>query len=384
MPVSPRRRPGPVPRALAVPLGLAVALAAGCHTPVDDSGVPPAVDYSAPGAYAVGRHTAQLDDLDRGRSLTIETWYPSDTAAQPTPIEDLAVDPSDRSTYAALLAAAPAGCPSLTTSASVDTAASTAPDAGWPVVLMSHCHDCTRWSTVTTAERLASRGFVVVAPDHAGNTLFDALAGTGLPLDTDTLALREGDVDFSLAAALSGQLVDGLPLNADAVGVFGHSFGGVIDQGLAIKHPEKVDLVVTYESPTPWVLHRELNRPALTDDARYEAEHFFTRMVSRKIWDRLSEEERESRRLDGEGLLSDLQELRYNAPFDITELQTPSAYIHGDGIIGEYYIALCKELNKVVPSMKTIAIEKANHGAHLQNPDQLSELITSLWGQTCE
>ena len=166
--------------------------------------------------------------------------------------------------------------------------------------------------------------------------------------------------------------------------LFGHSFGGVIAQGLAIEHPEKVDLVVTYESPTPWVLHRELNRPALTDDARYEAEHFFTRMVSRKIWDRLSEEERESRRLDGEGLLSDLKELRYNAPFDITELKTPSAYIHGDGIIGEYYIALCKELNKVVPSMKTIAIEKANHGAHLQNPDQLSELITSLWGQTCE
>ena len=166
--------------------------------------------------------------------------------------------------------------------------------------------------------------------------------------------------------------------------LFGHSFGGVIAQGLAIEHPEKVDLVVTYESPAPWVLHRELNRPALTDDARYEAEHFFTRMVSRKIWDRLSEEERESRRLDGEGLLSDLQELRYNAPFDITELKTPSAYIHGDGIIGEYYIALCKELNKVVPTMKTIAIEKANHGAHLQNPDQLSELITSLWGQTCE
>jgi len=166
--------------------------------------------------------------------------------------------------------------------------------------------------------------------------------------------------------------------------LFGHSFGGVIAQGLAIEHPEKVDLVVTYESPTPWVLHRELNRPALTDDARYEAEHFFTRMVSRKIWDRLSEEERESRRLDGEGLLSDLRELRYDAPFDITELKTPSAYIHGDGIIGEYYIALCKELNKVIPSMKTIAIEKANHGAHLQNPDQLSELITSLWGQTCE
>lgn len=165
--------------------------------------------------------------------------------------------------------------------------------------------------------------------------------------------------------------------------LFGHSFGGVIAQGVAIKHPDLIDLVVTYESPTPWVLHRELNRPPLTDDARYEAEHFFTRMVSRKIWDRLSEEQRESRRLDGDGLLSDLRELRYDAPFDITELKTPSAYIHGDGIIGEYYIALCEELNRIAPSIKTIAIEKANHGAHLQNPDQLSDLITELWRQTC-
>ena len=166
--------------------------------------------------------------------------------------------------------------------------------------------------------------------------------------------------------------------------LFGHSYGGVIAQGVAIKHPDLIDLVVTYESPTPWVLHRELNRAPLTDDARYEVEYFFTRMVSRKIWDRLSEEERESRLLDGEGLLSDLTALRTNeAPFDITKLKTPSAYIHGDGIIGEYYIALCKELNRIVPSMKTIAIEKANHGAHLQNPDQLSDLITELWRQTC-
>jgi len=166
--------------------------------------------------------------------------------------------------------------------------------------------------------------------------------------------------------------------------LFGHSYGGVIAQGVAIKHPDLIDLVVTYESPTPWVLHRELNRAPLTDDARYEVEYFFTRMVSRKIWDRLSKEERESRLLDGEGLLSDLTALRTNeAPFDITKLKTPSAYIHGDGIIGEYYIALCKELNRIVPSMKTIAIEKANHGAHLQNPDQLSDLITELWRQTC-
>jgi len=214
--------------------------------------------------------------------------------------------------------------------------------------------------------RLSRRleNFDVIAYDRRGYQGSRGLTPLSLELHIEDL--------YKIVEAQSGPVI-----------LFGHSFGGVIAQGLAIKHPEKVDLVVTYESPTPWVLHRELNRPPLTDDARYEAEHFFTRMVSKKTWDRLSEEERESRRLDGEGLLSDLRELRYDAPFDITELKTPSAYIHGDGIIGEYYLALCKELNKLVPSMKTIAIEKANHGAHLQNPDQLSELITSLWGQTC-
>jgi hypothetical protein len=35
------------------------------------------------------------------------------------------------------------------------------------------------------AERLASHGFVVAAPDHVGNTLWEAVAGEGLPLDTD-------------------------------------------------------------------------------------------------------------------------------------------------------------------------------------------------------
>ena len=215
--------------------------------------------------------------------------------------------------------------------------------------------------------RLSRRleNFDLIAYDRRGYQSSRGISPLGLEMHIEDLV--------KIAQAQTGPVI-----------LFGHSYGGVIAQGVAIKHPDFIDLVLTYESPAPWVLHRELNRAPLTDDARYEVEYFFTRMVSRKIWDRLSEEERESRLLDGEGLLSDLSALRTNeAPFDITALKTPSAYIHGDGIIGEYYIALCQELNKIVPSMKTIAIEKANHGAHLQNPDQLSDLITELWRQTC-
>lgn len=187
-----------------------------------------ASDYAAAGAYSVGRHTATLDDTERDRVLTVEAWYPSSaSSASTSPITDLIPDEGDRAAYGSLLAAAPAGCAGTEASGVLDGVQAAPRGEGWPLVVMSHCHDCARWSTVTVAERLASWGFVVVAPDHAGNTLFDALAGTGLPLDTDTLAVREGDVNLVLSAALAGQLVDDLVVDAGAVGVFGHSFGAV-------------------------------------------------------------------------------------------------------------------------------------------------------------
>ncbi len=90
---------------------------------------------------------------------------------------------------------------------------------------MSHCYGCTRFSTATVATHLATHGFVVVAPDHVGDTLFDKLAGIGLPLDGDTLAVREADVQAAHRAALAGEL--GVDVDPEGVVAFGHSFGAV-------------------------------------------------------------------------------------------------------------------------------------------------------------
>lgn len=192
---------------------------------IDDSGVTgPFIDYSASGAYTPARHTSVVLDAARGRTLNIETWYPADSAPVDSSVLELVVDESDRAAYQDLLAAAPVDCPTLTTIAVVDAV----PLVGaWPVIGMSHCHECTRFSTVSVAERLASHGFVVVAPDHAGNTLFDALRGDALPLDTDTLALRAGDLAFALSETLAAKLVPELETDSTRVGVFGHSFGAV-------------------------------------------------------------------------------------------------------------------------------------------------------------
>jgi dienelactone hydrolase len=197
-----------------------VLLLACVPSPADTADTDPTpVDYAAPGPYTPARRTSTLDG---DRPLTIETWYPSeDAAGTSASILDLVVDPDDRATYEALLAAAPADCPTRTIDAVPDAAL--ASGGPWPVIAMSHCHGCTRFSTNAVAEHLASHGFVVVAPDHAGNTLFDELAGTGLPLDTDTLALREADLDAALDATLAGDL----DADPSRVGVFGHSFGAV-------------------------------------------------------------------------------------------------------------------------------------------------------------
>lgn len=211
-------------------LGLLSLLSACAPSPKDDTATGPAddtvpVDFVAPGPWHPARHTAEVVDPARDRALTVETWYPTDAAPAEADILDLLADPDQRATYAALLAAAPAGCPATTTTASVD--ASVAAGGPWPVIAMSHCHACTRFSTATVAEHLATYGFVVVAPDHAGNTLFDELAGTGLPLDTDTLALREADLAYALDSTLAGDHVPDLPVDPARVGLYGHSFGAV-------------------------------------------------------------------------------------------------------------------------------------------------------------
>lgn len=202
----------------------ALVLALAACTEREASPAPPPVDYAAPGAHAARRRTISLTDPERDRSFPVEVWSPA--AAWPgsvEPMSALVVDAEDAATYSQLLAASPPDCATRSSEAGVETAA--AEGGPWPLVMMSHCYGCTRFSTATVAAHLATHGFVVVAPDHVGDTLFDTLAGTGLPLDRDTLAVREADVQAAHRAALEGEL--GVEVDPEGVVAFGHSFGAV-------------------------------------------------------------------------------------------------------------------------------------------------------------
>jgi pimeloyl-ACP methyl ester carboxylesterase len=164
----------------------------------------------------------------------------------------------------------------------------------------------------------------------------------------------------------------------------GHSYGGVVALGAALAEPSLSQLNLMYETPLPWIVKRESSRAPLSDDASFEVERFFRRMVSNRAWERLSEHEQQSRQLDGPALLSDLKGLHDGGtPFDIAQLTTPTAYIYGDGLIHDYYVALCAEISRINPSIECRELENAPHGAHLAIPDQLAALIEEEWHHVC-
>lgn len=142
----------------------------------------------------------------------MQAWYPTDVAATGVAIERLETEPR-RTQYADLLTAAAPDCPTRMLPVALDAA----PTAGsFPVVLLSHCHRCTRLSNASIAMRLASHGFIALSIDHTGDTLWDPRSA----LDATGLQRRLDDMTFALA---------NVPAGADLarVGVLGHSFGGV-------------------------------------------------------------------------------------------------------------------------------------------------------------
>jgi dienelactone hydrolase len=178
------------------------------------------------GPHPVGVAEMMFTDGARQRDLRVQLWYP---AADGTSQEDLAVedfaDAAHRAAFSTLVAAADPTCTTRTISAAWGAPAAS---GSFPLVAFSHCHECTRFSGMTIARRLASHGFAVVTVDHTGNTLWDQIDMTGLPLDGTTLELRVADLAFAVARA-RGELATmaGVTIDPAPIGVFGHSFGSV-------------------------------------------------------------------------------------------------------------------------------------------------------------
>jgi len=177
------------------------------------------------GPYPVGVRTTDIVDSERNRPLSVEVWYPAlDThVGQDT-------SPATRDSYDLI-----PGFPSAWQEAVRDAA----PRAGkYPLVAFSHGFGGHRRQSTFLCTHLASRGYVVAAPDHTGNTIFDMIqwmmtvqSGGELP---DLIGLLDGfignrpvDIRFTIDGVLSGS-IGGIAalVDAERIGMSGHSFGG--------------------------------------------------------------------------------------------------------------------------------------------------------------
>ena len=178
-------------------------LHAACAPPADDSGaaLDPVSVLTARGPWRVGhaQHTVTYADADgEDRALRTSVWYPSE----------------DESGFPAQYLLG------YTRADDVFEGASSAVGSESPVVVYSHGHQGYAEASSFLAEHLASHGWVVVAPDHTGNTTFD-----GSDRDTSIYYDRPHDLRATLDALAAGILVSPAP-NTSTVAVAGHSFGG--------------------------------------------------------------------------------------------------------------------------------------------------------------
>lgn len=170
---------------------------------------------------------------------------------------------------------------------------------------------------------------------------------------------------------------------AGPVVLFGHSFGGLIAMTLVSRRPSAAPLVVSFESPLPWVLSRPMPTPGPSVVPSLESEIFFRRVVSDAAWEHLSHADQESRRLDGAALGADLRAMaQAQSPFELRDIQSPVRYLYGDSPSAGYYHALARRLDATNAKFTSRELAGAPHGAHLSHPTMLASEIRrafELW-----
>lgn len=182
---------------------LLVSAMSGCWTdPAPEPAWPPDVF----GPHAVGFSMLDLHDPLRDRPIATAVWYPALRPPQGT----------EAVYYLALFQL------QAIEGAEPDTQA-----GPYPLVMFSHGNQGVAVQSPSLCEHLASQGFVVAAPTHHGNTIFDS------PSDEQMGAIaldRPVDVIFAMNALLQLNQDPASPFQAliapDALGIAGHSFGG--------------------------------------------------------------------------------------------------------------------------------------------------------------
>lgn len=173
----------------------------------DGEDFPPADE---PGPYGIGFRTMDVTytpaGFDEARTINVSIWYPTnDASGDPTVYFDLITRD--------------------------DVYLDATPVAGvHPVFAFSHGNGGIAEQSYFLTEHFASHGWIVVAPDHTGNTIADIDAA----LIPDMVVLRPLDITAMLDEVYDLPASDPLAgLPGDILVASGHSFGGYTTLALA-------------------------------------------------------------------------------------------------------------------------------------------------------
>lgn len=211
----------------------------GCVDGFCAAGPDHAPDPRVPGPFPVGVRRVVFTDPGQvnydgtPRTLVTEIWYPTTREyydPHPKFAYDIREDIRKLPQFAHLLDEIEVDIGTFPVDAVLDAPVRHG-DGRFPLVLFSHGAFGIRYQSIFYTVPLASHGYIVVAPDHEKNTLYDLLAegysGTHL---ADSAVARPLDIRF-----LMDQMArwDADPtsdfyktIQTDNVGITGHSFGG--------------------------------------------------------------------------------------------------------------------------------------------------------------
>ncbi|MEO0596484.1 MAG: alpha/beta fold hydrolase [Chloroflexota bacterium] len=194
-------------------------------TLVNEPARPDAPPYAIRGDYTVGVRQYTISDADGNRDLNAWVWYPA-TGAEGTPADGGEVNEDSLVRYIQFNGLfETSGYAGWNLPVFVD-------NAPYPLVVFSHGSGSSPLLSLFLVEHLASRGFVVIATEHPGNTMVDRLRSAEQydQAVNDNYVFRPQDIpraiDFALddLNAVSGDL-DGA-IDPERIAVSGHSFGG--------------------------------------------------------------------------------------------------------------------------------------------------------------
>ena len=164
------------------------------------------------GPYDVGVQTITLN-ADSERPLTLDVWFPVDDAGEAPPHEysflPELVDVSDNAV-------------------SIDPAAISA-DGPFPLVVYSHGSGGLRYVASDYTETIASYGYLVVAPDHTGNTALDQFLCSRTDGVTNAFN-RPNDIRIIIDAMTNPESAETAAftpsVDPESIALTGHSVGG--------------------------------------------------------------------------------------------------------------------------------------------------------------